>query len=118
MRMTLQMPIAAESLEIHVSEADGRTVVSLRGELDAATAPSLYATLSDLSRRGVTRVDLDLSNLEFMDSTGLSVVVAEHKRTIDDGGGLVILSPSRRIIRLFQISGLMSYLIVQPKMSV
>jgi anti-sigma B factor antagonist len=116
--MTLQMPMAAESLGIEVSESDGRTVVRLQGELDAATAPRLYATFSDLSRRGVSRVDLDLAKLEFMDSSGLSVVVAEHKRTRDDGGGLVILSPSRRVIRLFQISGLMSYLVVQPRMSV
>jgi anti-anti-sigma factor len=46
------------------------------------------------------------------------VVVAEHKRTRSDGGGMVILSPIRRVIRLFQISGLMSYLVVRPKMSV
>jgi anti-sigma B factor antagonist len=116
--MTLQMPIAAESLRIDVSDVDDRTVVRLQGELDAATAPRLYAAFSELSRRGVSRVDLDLSKLEFMDSSGLSVVVAEHRRTRDDGGGLVILSPNRRVIRLFQISGLMSYLVVQPKMSV
>jgi anti-sigma B factor antagonist len=118
MKMTVQTPITVESLGIEVADIDDRTVVRLRGELDAATAPRLYATFSELSRRGVARVDLDLSTLEFMDSTGLSVVVAEHKRTSDDGGGLVILSPSRRVIRLFQISGLMSYLVVEPKMSV
>ena len=53
-----------------------------------------------------------------MDSSGLSVVVAEHKRTTNDGGGLLILSPNRRVIRLFQLSGLMSYLVVHPRMSI
>ena len=62
-------------------------------------------------------VDLDIARLEFMDSSGLSVVVAEHKRAKADGGGLVIHHPSRRVIRLFQTHGLMSYLVVQPRMS-
>jgi anti-anti-sigma factor len=53
-----------------------------------------------------------------MDSSGLSVLVAEHRRTKHDGGGLVILSPNRRVIRLFQLNGLMSYLVVEPPMSV
>jgi anti-sigma B factor antagonist len=116
--MTVQMPLAAESLGIELSEVGGRTVVTLSGELDAATAPRLYAQFVEMSDRGITQVDLDLSKLEFMDSSGLSVVVAEHKRTSNDGGGLVILSPNRRVIRLFQISGLMSYLVVRPRMSV
>jgi anti-sigma B factor antagonist len=114
--MTLQA--AAHSLGIAVSTAGERTLVALSGELDAATAPRLYAQFAELSGRGVRGVDLDLSKLEFMDSSGLSVVVAEHKRARDDGGGLVILSPNRRVIRLFQINGLMSYLVVQPKMSI
>jgi anti-anti-sigma regulatory factor len=43
--------------------------------------------------------------------------VAEHKRVQSDGGGMVIHHPSRRVIRLFQEHGLMSYLVVQPRMS-
>ena len=96
----------------------GKTVVALRGELDASTAPQLFEVFARLSRSGATQVELDLSQLGAMDSSGLSVVVAEHKRTKHDGGGLVILSPNRRVIRMFQLSGLMSYFVVHPKMSV
>ncbi len=116
--MTTRVPISAQELEIAVSEPDGKAVVALRGELDASNAPRLFEQFAQLSRNGVTDVELDLSHLESMDSTGLSVVVAEHKRTRNDGGGLVILSPNRRVIRLFQLSGLMSYLVVHPRMSV
>jgi anti-sigma B factor antagonist len=116
--MTVQMPLAAESLEIDLSEEGDRTIVALRGALDAATAPRLSAQFAELAQRGISRVDLDLSKLELMDSSGLTVVMAEHKRASTDGGGLVILSPNRLVIRLFQISGLMSYLVVRPKMSV
>ncbi len=116
--MTMRVPISADELEIDVSEHDGKTVVALRGELDASNAPRLFELFARLSRSGITQVELDLSQLQSMDSSGLAVVVAEHKRTRNDGGGLVILSPNRRVIRLFQLSGLMSYLVVHPKMSV
>ncbi len=80
--------------------------------------PDFSRSSRELSRRGITHIELDLTHLEFMDSSGLSVVVAEHKRAKADGGGLVILHPNRRVIRLFQLSGLMSYLVVHPRMSV
>ena len=118
MTMTMRVPISADALEIEVSEPDGKTVVALRGDLDAPPPPRLFEQFAQLSREGVTRVELDLSQLGSMDSSGLSVVVAEHKRTKHDGGGLLILSPNRRVIRLFQLSGLMSYFVVHPKMSV
>jgi len=116
--MTLRMPMSAGDLHIESSRTAERAVVTVRGHLDAATAPKLYQEFAELSRLGITRVDVDLARVEFMDSSGLSVLVAEHRRTKHDGGGLVILSPSRRVIRLFQLNGLMSYLVVEPRMSV
>jgi anti-sigma B factor antagonist len=116
--MTMHLPASADALAIAISQSDERTVVALSGALDASTAPQLVAQFAQLSRHGVCRVDLDLSRLEFMDSSGLSVMVAEHKRTKTDGGGLIIRNPNRRVIRLFQVHGLMSYLVVHPRMSV
>jgi anti-sigma B factor antagonist len=118
MTMTLQVPLSADMLSIVISESDGRAVVALRGVLDAVTAPKLSAQFAQLSRDGYVEIDVELSQLDSMDSTGLSVVVDEHKRTQGEGGRLLILSPNRLVIRLFQTSGLMSYLVVKPRMSV
>ena len=115
--MTTQLPTSADALSIQVTQRDDRAVVSLHGALDAATASRLYAQFAEISRRGMNHIDLDLTRLDFMDSSGLSVVVGEHKRTRSNGGGLVVHHPNRRVIRLFQLHGLMSYLVVQPPMS-
>jgi anti-anti-sigma factor len=108
----------AGEMHIETSRLADRTVVTLSGCLDAVTAPRLYQEFTELSRLGVAHVDVDLAHLDFMDSSGLSVLVAEHKRTRTVGGGLVIMSPNRSVIRLFQLNGLMSYLVVEPRMSV
>jgi anti-sigma B factor antagonist len=116
--MTVQVPFSSDALGIVVSHPEGRTVVALTGQLDAATAPQLSRQFAALTRSGQFDVELDLAHLEGMDSSGLAVVVAEHKRVQSDGGGLTILSPNRHVIRLFALNGLMSYLVVKPKMSV
>jgi anti-sigma B factor antagonist len=118
MMMTLRMPISAGEMQITSSQFADRTVVTLVSQLDAETAPQLYRVFTELSQGGTTRVDVDLARLDFMDSSGLALLVAEHRRTKNDGGRLVILSPNRQVIRLFQRSGLMSYLVVEPRMSV
>jgi anti-anti-sigma factor len=115
---TMSTRVSADALELELSESDGRTVIRLRGELDASSSPRLFEKFAQLSRGGVSHLELDLTHLEVMDSSGLSVVVAEHKRAKADGGGLLILYPNRRVIRLFQLSGLMSYLVVHPRMSI
>lgn len=115
--MTVKVP-QTTGLAIEISRANERTVIELRGALDAATAPQLFAQFAELSRGGEVNVDLEISRLEFMDSCGLSIIVAEHKRTRVSGGGLIIHHPRRQVIRLFQLHGLMSYLVVQPRMSI
>ena len=114
--MTAQ-PASSHALEIVVTQADGRTVIALAGSLDAATAPELTEEFAAFARRDHHQIELDLAKLDFMDSSGLSVIVAAHKRTQRGGGTLTILSPNRRVIRLIQLGGLMSYLIVKPRMS-
>jgi anti-sigma B factor antagonist len=116
MTMTMQSLPSTTGLAIEMYEAGGRTVVTLRGTLDATTAPQLEAQFAELTQRRAHDVDLDISGLDSMDANGLSVVLAEHRHTMAVGGGLVIHHPNRSVIRLFQLNGLMSYLVVQPRM--
>ena len=99
--------------EIH-SSAD-HAVVTLAGDLDASTAGLLYEQFAALTREGVVHVALDLEGLIFMDSTGLSVIIAEHKRASSLGGELIIYSPQEPVRKLFEMTGLMQLLDVKPK---
>ena len=72
---------------ISISDRDGRAVVVIRGELDLATAPDLEAAIQGRLDDGQDVV-VDLRELDFMDSTGLRVLVAAHARV--DGPGASI----------------------------
>jgi anti-sigma B factor antagonist len=87
---------------------DDRThVVSPHGEVDAVTAPRLGRRLLSLVEEGKTRLVVDLSNVTFMDSTGIGVLLnALRQLRARRNGGLVLVCPTERIMRPFQITGL------------
>ena len=96
---------------ISISDRDGRAVVVIRGELDLATAPDLEAAIKSRLDDGQDVV-VDLRELEFMDSTGLRVLVAAHARV--EGGHQSFLvvrpRPGAMIEKILAISGVESVL--------
>ena len=86
-------------------DADAPTVV-VEGEVDVATAPFLRDELYRLIENGANWVVVDLSGMDFIDSTGLGVFVGALKRAREGGGGVELrgLKPSAR--KVFEITGL------------
>lgn len=83
----------------------------LRGELDAHTATELERQLTPLiDRSGDADVVLELANVGFIDSSGLRLLVESHQRAVAGGGRLVLTRPSRAVVRLLEVSGLVSIL--------
>ena len=101
-------------LDIDTTIDDGVAVVRLRGELDVGSAPALRTALQQLTG-DVRRVDIDASGLEFVDSTGLGLLVALHRRIREsDGDGVRILAPHERVMRVLSITSLDTLLEIVP----
>lgn len=89
------------------SNRDGDwTVVALRGEVDLASAPQFRRELHELIDRGSTRVLFDLGGLEFMDSTGLGVLIGCLKRLKEAEGELALENVQPAVGRVFEVTGL------------
>jgi anti-sigma B factor antagonist len=101
---------------VHVSleERPGAVVVTVRGNLDLDSAPGLTAGLDDALSRPGPHVVVDLSGVEFCDSTGLSTFVTGHNRARADGGWLRLAGPSEFLERLLDTVGLARRLGVYP----
>ena len=85
-------------------------VVSPHGEIDALTAPRLGRRLLDLAEDGKRLLVVDLSAVTFMDSTGISVLLNALRHLKTRSGNLVLVCPTERILRPFQITGLVGRL--------
>ena len=91
-----------------VDEAGDRAVVTLRGELDLASAPELQACLETVLDRGAQVVVIDLDGLGFCDSTGISALVRAVNRARSGGRRLVLRSPRPGVRRVLEITGVTS----------
>ena len=100
------MAAPADGFRIESSLQDGTARLVLRGEVDAATAPALDAAITDAVGGGAGEVVLACRGLAFIDSSGLSVLVASHKRLHTAGRRLVVEDPPPGALRLFEIAGL------------
>jgi anti-anti-sigma factor len=81
-------------------------VITVTGELDLASSPTLQTELDRVESRVGDPVIIDLSNLEFMDSTGLSVVVRAHQRAQRDGRRFALVKGSAQVQQLFALTGI------------
>jgi anti-sigma B factor antagonist len=82
------------------------TVIFVTGDLDFHSAPELRKQILAALNDGASRLVLDLGDMEFVDSSGLSVMIAGFKRCKERGGELTLRSPTERTIRLLEVSGL------------
>jgi anti-sigma B factor antagonist len=96
--------------EIHLSESEpGHVTAGISGELDIVSVERLKGPLDDLLTRAPTRLDLDLSGLAFMDSSGLALLLGVANRL----GPLRVFGASILIRRVIEATGLTAILLLQ-----
>jgi anti-sigma B factor antagonist len=91
---------------VQVGSESGRTVVAVTGEVDAHTAPALQAELNPLSQVPGAALVVDLSGVDFIDSTGLGVIVTTLKHVREADGTLDVVVCTPRVLKVFALTGL------------
>jgi anti-anti-sigma factor len=100
------MAMDPSGFSISTTERDGGVIVLVRGELDLATAPDLEEVVSERMDAG-QEVVIDLRELQFMDSSGLRVLVAAHARSTNGGPrfAMVRAREGSEVAKIMSISG-------------
>jgi anti-sigma B factor antagonist len=89
------------------SQAD-HTVISVAGEIDLYTAPRLQAELMNALGASPAVLIVDMSGVEFCDSTGINVLLAAHRSARERGGELQLARPGSATKKVLQVTGLES----------
>ena len=93
-------------LGFDVDHRGGYAVLAVRGEVDVYTAPRLRERLIELVSQGSHQVVVDLEGVDFLDSTGLGVLVGGLKRLRSHDGDMILVCTQPRILKVFEITGL------------
>jgi anti-sigma B factor antagonist len=96
-----------EDLSIHVRVVEEMQVFELVGSLDIATSPTVRAALTSASERGNHRLIVDLTQVDFLDSTGLGALIGGQRRAKEFHGEVRLVAKEGQILRLLRITGLL-----------
>jgi anti-sigma B factor antagonist len=97
---------ARMDLTLENSAAGERMVVAVGGEIDVYTAPKLRERLVELINSGHYHLVINLEGVDFLDSTGLGVLVGALKRVRSHQGSLRLVCTQERLLKIFRITGL------------
>jgi anti-anti-sigma factor len=93
------------NFEVEHRDGDRAVVIGVSGELDLASSPGLEQELDRHMSAGTELVIVDLRQLEFMDSTGLSVLVRAHQRAVEAGQRFAVVRGPQQVQRLLTLTG-------------
>ncbi len=97
-----------DQIAIEESTEEGRVVLDVSGEIDLATAPQFETRLGAVNTGG--SVVVDLTNVTFIDSTGLRVLISAHEKATEHGGRLAIVATEGPVTKLLAITGVDEWL--------
>ncbi|GEP39228.1 anti-sigma-B factor antagonist [Nocardioides psychrotolerans] len=99
-------------LTLDTREVGGRTIVAVGGEIDVYTAPKLRDRITELVAEGVYDLVIDMEAVEFLDSTGLGVLVGGLKKVRAHDGSLQLICNQDRLLKIFRITGLAKVFVI------
>jgi anti-anti-sigma factor len=112
--LTPPSPQALAPLQIErLSDADG-AVLRLRGELDLSSTDELERCIAEVRADRPGRLLLDLSELEFMDSTGLALLIRTAQQAQEDGASFRLRTGLPQVQRLFALTGVLDRFTFEP----
>jgi anti-sigma B factor antagonist len=99
-------------LTLTTRDVDGKTIVAVGGEIDVYTAPKLRDKITELVAAGVYDIVIDMEGVEFLDSTGLGVLVGGLKKVRAHDGSLQLICNQDRLLKIFRITGLAKVFVI------
>jgi anti-sigma B factor antagonist len=93
-------------LTLETQVVEGATIVAVGGEIDVYTAPRLRDKITELVGDGIYDLIIDMEGVEFLDSTGLGVLVGGLKKVRAHDGSLQLICTQERLLKIFRITGL------------
>ncbi|HOM82714.1 MAG TPA: STAS domain-containing protein [Armatimonadota bacterium] len=108
------MDFSVSSKDATLANGQRAVITKVVGKVDVYTAPRLKDKLLQLEREGIHHIAVDLTEVGFIDSVGLGVLIGGLRRARAGGGTVVLAGPNPRIRRILDITGLSSAFTLAP----
>jgi stage II sporulation protein AA (anti-sigma F factor antagonist) len=109
----LDVATAPDILSIVVTMVDDLAVVTASGELDVSNSAGLHECLQDAMDSGIKEILVDIEDLTYLDSSGLSVLWNAYQRMSELEGSMVVFGPAPNVAKVLDLTGMGAFLHVQ-----
>lgn len=92
-------------MELNIAQASDKATITIAGKLSVATSPELETAVRGLPE-SIANVEMDLTDLEYISSAGLRVLVATEKLCASRSGKMRLLHPNAEVSEVFEMTGL------------
>src|SRR5918992_2709351 len=99
-------------LSLDTRHEDGYTIIEVGGEIDVYTAPRLRDKITELVGEGHYHLVIDMESVDFLDSTGLGVLVGGLKKVRAHDGSMRLICNQERLLKIFRITGLAKVFVI------
>jgi anti-sigma B factor antagonist len=99
-------------LSLETRHEDGFTIIEVGGEIDVYTAPKLRDKITELVGTGEYDLVIDMEKVDFLDSTGLGVLVGGLKKVRAHDGSMRLICNQERLLKIFRITGLAKVFVI------
>jgi anti-sigma B factor antagonist len=103
-----------QALAVERSSVGGVEFLAVEGEIDIATSPRLISVLNQAVAGSDSPLVVDLTKVDFMDSTGLALLLNAHRRVMRRGFGFAVICPPGPLQRVFEVTDMVETLRVRP----
>jgi anti-sigma B factor antagonist len=103
-----------QPLAVERTTTEGVELLLVEGEIDIASAPRLISVLNRAVQEALRSLVVDLSEVDFMDSTGLALLINAHRRLARRSKGFAVVCPPGRLRRVFEVTDMVETLHVCP----
>ncbi len=95
-----------KKFQVESESRDGWTIIQPRGDIDVYSAPQLRDTIAEKMGLGPPNIILNLEFVDFIDSTGLAIMIGGLKRAKELDGAFVLVKPNEQVSRVLRITDL------------
>lgn len=98
--------MSGAQIEVRTRRLEGATILSPSGEVDLSQAPTLRQHIASEQEKRPRKLIIDLSNVSYMDSSGVATLVEAMQRARKFGGKLILCSMQQKVRSIFEIARL------------
>ena len=94
-----------KTMEVRIEKKDKKCILHVSGRIDTVTSPDLEEKIKQLENEKFDEMEMDFSDVEYVSSSGLRIILTETKKSIKEGYSFILTNPRDNVMEILEMTG-------------